>query len=934
MRNSPLRRAAALPAALAFLLFLLGGLPGVSASTARAAALSTSIMVDGTKAGLAYDGVGAASGGGGNSRLLIDYPEPQRTQLLDYLFKPNYGANLQVLKLEIGGDTQSTDGAEPSIEHVRGAVDCGNGYEWWLAEQARKRNPAINIYGLAWGAPGWIGTGDAANPSPGKPYFWSSDMIAYLMSWMGCAAQHNLTVDQIGGWNERGFNKTWYVNLKKTLVSKGYKTKVVADDSVGWKVADAMTADPAFKNAVDIIGSHYPCGWLSAQTSCPSSANAQALGKPLWASENGSLDADAGAPALVRGINRGYIDGKMTSFINWPVLAAIYPNLSYATVGMSVAAQPWSGNYHIGLQTWATAHTTQFVAPGWRYIDSASSYLGGNRANGSYVTLMSPNGSDYSSVIETTGASAAQSATFTVSGGLSTGKVHVWATNLGSTNNADYFVRQPDLTPANGSYTLTLQPNYIYTVTTTTGQAKGAATPPAAASLALPYSDDFETAAPSTSPKYFSDMNGAFQTTSCGGARAGVCLRQMSPTQPIRWSTESYTGPYSIMGDGTWGNYTVSADVKFEQPGTVEALGRVGKQATGNKGLNAYHLRLSDAGTWSIVKSDTGWAFTTLASGTVTAPGLNSWHSIALTMDGATLTAKIDSTVVGKATDYAYSSGQAGLGVTGYQTEQFDNFALAPTSHVGAIAGAADRCADAAGASMVNGTRVQVELCKGGAASQTWTWSGGSLMFGAKCLDITGTATANGTPAELWDCNGGTNQQFVPQNDGTLKAVQSGRCLQYSSPTAGTQLTIRDCDASVKQQWTLPGRAFTGAVASGLTGKCANDSGGSTTNGTPVQVWDCNGSAAQNWTTLAGQLVLGGKCMDVNGNVTANGTPVQLWTCNGGTNQQWVQQPDGSLKSVQSGRCLDDPNFSTTNGTQLEIRDCNAGTNQRWTLPT
>jgi galactosylceramidase len=31
--------------------------------------------------------------------LLIDYPEPQRTQLLDMMFKPMAGAALQVLKV-------------------------------------------------------------------------------------------------------------------------------------------------------------------------------------------------------------------------------------------------------------------------------------------------------------------------------------------------------------------------------------------------------------------------------------------------------------------------------------------------------------------------------------------------------------------------------------------------------------------------------------------------------------------------------------------------------------------------------------------------------------------------------------------------------------------------------------------------------------------
>src|SRR5512132_3598141 len=94
---------------------------GLVAATAPAEA-ATSITINGGSAGRTFDGVGAVSGGGGNSRLLIDYPEPQRSQILDYLFKPGYGAALQILKVEIGGDTNSTSGAEPSHEHVRGVV--------------------------------------------------------------------------------------------------------------------------------------------------------------------------------------------------------------------------------------------------------------------------------------------------------------------------------------------------------------------------------------------------------------------------------------------------------------------------------------------------------------------------------------------------------------------------------------------------------------------------------------------------------------------------------------------------------------------------------------------------------------------------------------------------------------------------------------------
>ena len=66
-----------------------------------------------TGVGHRFDGLGALSAGA-SSRLLPDYSEPYRSQILDYLFLPGFGAALQILKVEIGGDGQSTEGTEPS----------------------------------------------------------------------------------------------------------------------------------------------------------------------------------------------------------------------------------------------------------------------------------------------------------------------------------------------------------------------------------------------------------------------------------------------------------------------------------------------------------------------------------------------------------------------------------------------------------------------------------------------------------------------------------------------------------------------------------------------------------------------------------------------------------------------------------------------------
>jgi len=45
------------------------------------------------------DGVGGLSGGGATSVFLPYYPPQQREEILDFLFKPNFGAALQILKV-------------------------------------------------------------------------------------------------------------------------------------------------------------------------------------------------------------------------------------------------------------------------------------------------------------------------------------------------------------------------------------------------------------------------------------------------------------------------------------------------------------------------------------------------------------------------------------------------------------------------------------------------------------------------------------------------------------------------------------------------------------------------------------------------------------------------------------------------------------------
>ncbi|MEV5750608.1 discoidin domain-containing protein [Actinoallomurus sp. NPDC052308] len=671
------------------------GWAGPPAGAARTGPTATAqrILIDAASGGRTFDGIGALSAGA-SSRLLIDYPEPQRRQILDYLFKPGYGAALQILKVEIGGDTNSTDGAEPSHMRDPSDLNCDRGYEWWLMEQAKARNPGIRLSALQWGAPAWTGSGEA------RPTVWTDRDIDYLLSWLGCARRHGLRVDYLGGWNEAWFDTAWYQRLHAALTEHGYgDVKVVADDSFNWDVIEPLTRDAGFRSAVDVVGQHYVCGYLSDYLRCPSPQAARDLGKPLQASEQGSLPYDSGAAPLARALNRPYIDGAMTSTINWSLIASWYDTMPFQAAGLMGANEPWSGAYVAGASVWAVAHTTQFTRPGWRYVDSASGHLEGG---GSHVALRSPDSRDYSAVLETIDATAPQDVVIDVGGGLPAGPLRVWTSDLSSSDSRRWFTPAGSVRPGE---TLTLEPGRVYTLTTTRGQGKGHAVSPPPRPLRLPYRDDFDSYAVGATPRYLSDLDGAFEVAPCTG-RPGRCLRQAIGAQPVWWNGW-LKRPVTVIGDlKSWRDYTAQVDVRLDEDGWTELLGRVDGQW--GDAVSGVHLRLSSDGRWQLydenlqgqdsalcAPSDPSCAGVsaprarpverrTLAAGRVGAP-VEGRHRLGLRFAGDHITALLDGGPIAEVDSQVHASGQVGLAVSPWRHAEFDDLAVTPVRRPGNV---------------------------------------------------------------------------------------------------------------------------------------------------------------------------------------------------------------------------------------------------------
>ena len=644
----------------------------LSFTSLRAFAADTKIVLDAAAKGKTYEGIGALSAGA-SSRLLIDYKEPYRSQILDYLFKPGYGAALQHLKVEIGADVNSTDGSEPSTMRSRQDHDYTRGYEWWLMEEAVKRNPNIILDVLPWGAPGWVGNGQLYSP----------DMAAYVADFIQAASKyHHLKIAYVGVWNEKQFDGPYVKELHRVLNARHISTKIVCCDEYPgeglgqWSIVDAMATDPALKAAVAVVGVHYPI--VDGKYTTP--GNARTISQPLWSSEDQpntgsgpivSREWPIGGRILARLYNRNYLTGGFTKTEIWSPVTSYYDILAAPNSGLMYANTPWSGYYNVQGAMWATAHTTQFAQPGWQYLDSASGLL---PEQGSYVTLKSPGNKDWSVIVETIGAKQPQRIAFEFANTSSQEKFHVW-----ETNDTRTFEKVADLSSMDGRMSYTLDPDSLYTFTTTVGQGKGTATPPKNTSFPLPYMDDFESTELKRAPQFLSDQDGAFEAHPCQH-RSGRCLEQVITEKPTSWGP--IPDPFTLAGDATWSDYRVATDFLLNGNGPITVMGHIDSADVFEDGKarwpSGYVFSIDATGKWTLSSFTYKKPTLNLAAGSEKV-STEKWHHAELIFKAEQITVSLDGKVLFRGTDssHAHTHGMFAIG-TGWNHAQFDNLSVTP----------------------------------------------------------------------------------------------------------------------------------------------------------------------------------------------------------------------------------------------------------------
>ena len=662
-------------------------------------AQTQTIQLSSQSTGKTFDGIGIVNGGGATSVLLKDYPEPQRSQIMDLVYKPKFGASVSTLLVEIPGDGNSTQGSMPSHSHYRGDYNFQRGYMWWVMTEAKSRNPKLSLDATAWSAPAWVGN------------YWSQDMADYYVSWLsGLRQVYGLELDAIGCHNEKGVSYDFAKMLRRTMNERGFSNvKLHAFDNWGggkMNFLKDMQNDPELRDAIDVVSAHT---FSEIPLTKEQRELAEAMGKPIWNSEDHVYRKGFDCLiSIVKCFNENYIVSGATKVVNWYDIAGVYPLEPYShDPAMVLAWEPWSGHYSVRENLWGYAHYGQFTEVGWQYVDDGCLALDGG---GTMVTLKNPATGDYSVIVETKDAQQTQTLKIKVDKRLSRNTLCVWRSI-----EQEQFVQQADIKPRGGSFTITLEPNAVYSLSTTRGQQKGSfADIPTSQSFPIPYEDNFEAYNPQACgylPRYTADIIGAFELrptpdpSSHSGDRKGACIRQVVGEHTLSWAPEWHH--YTILGDSAWRDYEVSADVYLNPQDEAAVMGRVCDVGSGyGIWAKGYYLKLDDQGHCTLVITrgklnpkeligdkeqqeailarkdvEVGGEYS-LASTQVKGIGPCSWHNLKLRFKGDTITGFVDGQQVLQAKSDRYPKGMAGLLAPMQKqricTPYFDNLKIIP----------------------------------------------------------------------------------------------------------------------------------------------------------------------------------------------------------------------------------------------------------------
>lgn len=589
----------------------------------------------------------------GNSSLLRDYKKNnprEYYEILHILFDKQTGVCLTGIDIEMGNGGGDAAGAEmPALLSEGDTPDLSASFSWEFASDALHVNPDLKISLFGKTDPAFVKSAFEISTEAGynaryrrfKAYIeeaYKKYGISLYAVYPDCTGADSPDTKWIIAFSERlkGDEKALY-NYNRIRIA-------VSDESAGLIIADKMLADPSLLNTVNIIS----CAEIPENAEKAKNL-AKKYGKEfIFAGGNVGKDPLAFANSVIR----SYARGKMTSYALLPAVFAGFDSAKYYPDGLICVSSPWSGYYKVTETFTAAEHFTRFCGQNSRFVESAS-------ATGSCVVLTNPETDDFT-IITANDSSSPKEYVFSVSYLKSFKKnLKVYVSDF---SDGNYLMKCSELKPEISGdvslYKFTAPPYSAASLTTSDFFAeydnfcsKGESR------LALPYSESFDDGI----ADYFTPYSGLFK------AENGKLIQKIT----LRSAISENLFPCASFGDGTWADYSVSADVFPE--GSSESFAGISIRYNASFGknlLSGYSLIVYGNGKWELLKDSD-----TISSGKMPMGE----HNLKISAQGRVISAYIDEKEVFTFEDGEnfIRSGRVSV-ISSYHRNAFDNLNVLP----------------------------------------------------------------------------------------------------------------------------------------------------------------------------------------------------------------------------------------------------------------
>lgn len=334
------------------------------------------------------------------ARNLQNFPEKERTALLDLLFSPTGGMGFSILRNIVGDGPAGayTNGTTPSIEPAPDVWNwSGDEDQIWLMIEARKRG-CSRFMSSVWSPPAWMKTNNAtANGGslrPDKYQAFASYLAEYVSEYK---RRYGIDIYAISPTNEPNYKATWSSciwtgdqlkkfireNLLPALAAKGVSPEIVIDEHASWTddYINTILADPVCRQAIHIVGAHAYAAtdspFMPYNTRTGTFTNALKLDKRVWQTE-----VSAGDKNIITMDDGVYWAGLVHAHLAWNQASGWLwwwgvhaGNTRSSLVSLDMNAK----TYQVSKRLFSIGQFARFLRPGSHRVDAVENPVGNVR---------------------------------------------------------------------------------------------------------------------------------------------------------------------------------------------------------------------------------------------------------------------------------------------------------------------------------------------------------------------------------------------------------------------------------------------------------------------------------------------------------------------------------------------------------------------------